>query len=94
VILYVRQDRRRIHKKTRISKFFTAEQIAIIDAQIEKYKNTGAIDISEIPHDSIWASLEDADEMPIDLYAWKPVYISEQEKFVLKYSQQQSEIVC
>lgn len=75
-----------VKKPTNISNYFSSEQIAIIDEQIEKYKNSGALDISEISHDSIWASLEDADEMPLDLYIIKPVYNEEQKESMRDFS--------
>lgn len=73
-------------KHVELKNFFSEEQIKIIDEQIEKYKNTNAMDISEISHDSIWASLEDADEMPLDLYIIKPVYTEEQKSSVREFS--------
>lgn len=69
-----------------ITNYFSDIEISIIDEQIEKYKNTGAMDISEISHDSIWASLEDADEMPLELYSIKPVYTEEQKESVKAFS--------
>ena len=60
------------------SKNFSGEEISIIDGQIRKYLYIDAHGISDLSHDSIWASLEDSDEMPLDLYQFQPVYSNEQ----------------
>lgn len=79
---YVRRALTTLLKDLQTEKFFTPEQIAIIDEQIVKHMKTPARTISDISHDSIWASLEDADEMPLELYQFRPHYTEEQKKSV------------
>lgn len=78
-------------KEVNLRDYFSEEQIEIIDEQIAKYAKTGAIDISELSHDSIWASLEDADEMPLDVYLIKPVYTHEQKEALAAFAHKRGE---
>ena len=75
-------------QEVEIEKIFSGEEISIIDGQIRKYLYIDAHGISDLSHDSIWASLEDSDEMPLDLYQFQPVYSNEQAASVKKYSEE------
>ena len=68
-----------------IKKYFSDEQIKIIDSQINKYADMPALSVSDISHDDIWASLEDADEMPVNLYKFRPVYDDEQKTYLKNF---------
>jgi hypothetical protein len=61
-----------------MEQLFTQEQISIIDEQIERLQHATGMDTSDMSHDSIWATLEDGDAMPLHLYKWQPVYTDEQ----------------
>lgn len=74
--------------KIDIRKYFSDEQIEIIDEQIEKYKDVGSKDICTMAHDTVWLSLEDADEMPLEAYRIKCVYTQEQKEALNKLVQQ------
>ena len=60
-------------QEVEIEKIFSGEEISIIDGQIRKYLYIDAHGISDLSHDSIWASLEDSDEMTLDLLQFQPV---------------------
>ena len=86
---------RRIFVATRppenMDTLFTPEQLDIINEQIERYTYASGPEVSDMSHDSIWASLEDADTMPLHLYKWKPVYTPEQSESLKEAMRKQAE---